>query len=165
MTEQHLTDIISHASRRAGAFLALLYILAFGLLLVSDTSKEFMAICIAIAAGSILIVPRFIWAIRIHKKRIVLSFPLCPWLNRTFTAEEINEMRVVRNPIRIFAFSDFVLFKFRDRRHLSLLIMGTQNAEILEHYMKPPSGVPSRHSTDEVTDTMATPPTNAVPPK
>jgi hypothetical protein len=128
------TENVSPMSRRAIALFVATYLIALWFLVLSPSKIEFLIGCGFIIANSIWIVPRCLWSTSIRNETIEVKFPLSPWLTRSFTADDITQIEIVRNPI--FAYSDFIRLHFKSNKPLILPKIGNKEPEILEQYLQ-----------------------------
>jgi len=77
-----------------------------------------------------------IWGGKMSSKTMHIYFPLWEKKNKVLHHEDIINVEIVKNPIRLFKYSDFIYFRLKNRKKLVLSRMGTSSFRAFENHLK-----------------------------
>jgi hypothetical protein len=128
---QDLQNVTSLPSRKMIVLIVISFLTAIGMTVADHKVLDWVLFLVFAVANIVLLIPRIIWGFKICGDQIVITFPLWPRFNLEFTQEDLAQAEVVRNPIRVFSFSDFLRLRFNTGREIGLILMGTSHPQFL----------------------------------
>jgi len=77
-----------------------------------------------------------IWGGEISSKKIYVYFPFWKSKNKTLYHQDIDYIEIVKNPIRLFKYSDFIRIHIKKEQVVILPRIGTSSFCIIENHIK-----------------------------
>ena len=139
---QDIQMIDSQPSPKMKILLALSFAITLGIC-VADHNALTIYIFLAFAIfNCVFLIPRLLWGFGIQGDQITVTFPLWPRMNRTFTLNDVIQAEVVKNPIRVASYSDFLRLRFKSGKEIKLALMGTTHPQLLvKHLIEKPDEI------------------------
>jgi hypothetical protein len=132
---EEMQNMTSVPSRKMKILIVASFVVALAICASTGRAFDLAIFAVFAALNVVFLVPRCLWGFEIKRDQITISFPLWPRMNRTFTRPEIRQVEVVRNPIRLFSYADYVRLRFAESRKLALVLMGTSNPQPLIEFV------------------------------
>ena len=137
MNEDHPLDDSARAVQ-SGPEYRVLVLLVMLCLLAIPVAMQFpwplsMAGYVLAIAANCYYLRKVLWGIQISGDTVSVSFPFSRKATTSFLITEIDRVRCIKNPIRIFAYTDFIWLFLSDGRKLALPRIGTNNFRSVEN--------------------------------
>lgn len=144
MSDDKVRSVQSEPEYRAVVLFALLCLLTIPVVMNFSLSLRLsITVYVFVIAINCFSMRKFLWGIVISQETISVSFPFYAKGNTSFVIAELDVARLYRNPIRIFAFTDFLSLCLRDGRKIVLPRIGSKNFYSVEDAIAA-TGVKSR---------------------